>query len=345
MTRPPLTDDAIFVSSRHAIPLTTVQERVRDTLNDGLRSGRIARESVPCLCGTPACALEKLAESHRYGVEQPITICPNCGLIQLCPRMTEQEYERFYSSDAYRLLYDGEDFAERYERMLTPSQGQRILSAVLEHCARCASVLELGAGAGWNLVAFQAAGFQVKGWDYSEQLTRLGRSKGIPMSRGGIAEAITEGSRYDAIILNHVLEHLLEPVAVLSKLHGLLNPGGCLYIGVPATDFPSRGLLQSAHVYYFTDRTLSHYLARAGWIAGRIVHEDHFGMHTVARPGESQPLNLRMEYNDSLTRLRANRQKMAFLAEWYRVRSVLLLCLTSLGLCNAVRAAYRRLSS
>ena len=46
--------------------------------------------------------------------------------------------------------------------------------------------------------------------------------------------------RYDAVFALHVLEHLLDPVAVLSRARSWLKPGGRLLIAVPNGMAPSR---------------------------------------------------------------------------------------------------------
>jgi len=317
------------------LKMSAAQISARDALNNKIRSGEYDLTSVACLCGS--LDFETLATHDRYGIEQPTAICVTCGLIQLNPRMSEESYRAWYSSDDYRLLYDGEDFEAKFRRQMTPQQGQRILWAV-QRAGQFQSVVEIGAGAGWNLVAFQHAGFSTCGWDYSQQLTALGRSAGISMHQGGITEAIAAGMRYDAIVLNHVLEHFLDPVEALRDLRALLQPNGYLYVGVPATDYPAIGLLQSAHTYYFTDATLRHYMARAGWICGDIVHEDHYGMHAIARPGNVEPASLATEYVESLGRLRANRTKVRALDAVYRARALA-------ARLTPLRTLYRRFSS
>ncbi len=288
-------------------------------------------------------AFDRLAEHDRYGIDSQTVVCRTCGLIQTNPRMTAEDYRAFYASDTYRLLYDGEDYEDHYRRLFTSSYGQRMLAAVRRAGGPIEAVVEIGAGGGWNLVAFRLAGAHVVGWDYSEHLTALGRSQGIQMHRGSIREALAEGARYDVIILNHVLEHFLDPVTELRSLRGLLKPGGILYIGVPATDYPSLALLQNAHVYYFTDRTLAHYMARAGWLIEDVRHENEFRMDCIARPGDAVPLSLATEYRDCLARLRMNRRKLRIMEARERARIIVGRALGRLGLLQLARSLYRRL--
>lgn len=77
-------------------------------------------------------------------------------------------------------------------------------------------------------------------------------------------ERLPTENRFDVIILNHVLEHLSNPLEKLSSLRQLLTPDGIVYLGVPHMDVFGYWQLQNAHLYYFTRRTLVHYAAKAG---------------------------------------------------------------------------------
>jgi 2-polyprenyl-3-methyl-5-hydroxy-6-metoxy-1,4-benzoquinol methylase len=55
-----------------------------------------------------------------------------------------------------------------------------------------------------------------------------------------LVEDFSTEDRYEAIFFSHVLEHVIDPVAVLSALGNLLTPTGRLYIVVPNAEAPSR---------------------------------------------------------------------------------------------------------
>ena len=69
---------------------------------------------------------------------------------------------------------------------------------------------------------------------------------------------------FDLIILSHVLEHFPDPLGVVERVLERLNPGGVLYIEVPNIRAFCLGALQGAHLYYFSDRTLHHYMGQLG---------------------------------------------------------------------------------
>ncbi len=41
---------------------------------------------------------------------------------------------------------------------------------------------------------------------------------------------------FDVVVMNHVIEHIPEPIAALKRIHKLLKPGGALILGTPDFD-------------------------------------------------------------------------------------------------------------
>lgn len=229
--------------------------------NQNVASGKIAFESVNCLCGSSD--FKRLASYDRYSMRQSTVVCINCGLIQSNPRMTKEAYAEFYSSDTYRRCYDSSDYLDIYEQKYSLRTGKHIFDEIqkIKEIKPSLSVLEIGAGGGWNLLPFQKVGATVVGYDYSPSLVDSGRKHGIPMVQGSADNIQGE---FDIIFLSHVWEHLLEPVEALRKIKKHLKQDGVIYIAVPNA---CKGLLfqfQNAHTYYFDPKTFHHYASDAG---------------------------------------------------------------------------------
>ena len=79
-----------------------------DEFNAKIAKGIIEVESKHCMCDHNS--FEKMIERDRYGLWHSVVICRNCGLVQANPTLTSKEFEKFYSSDLYRKIYDSEDF-------------------------------------------------------------------------------------------------------------------------------------------------------------------------------------------------------------------------------------------
>ena len=78
--------------------------------------------------------------------------------------------------------------------------------------------------------------------------------------------------------MRHVLEHFLDPGAVLSKVRKVLKPDGVLYVAVPNAKKPGWPLLASffrvVHVSYFSGISLTSLLAQKGLKNIQIIEGD-----------------------------------------------------------------------
>jgi SAM-dependent methyltransferase len=76
--------------------------------------------------------------------------------------------------------------------------------------------------------------------------------------------------KFDVITFNKVLEHVEDPVAMLSKAPRHLNPNGCVYVEVPdgeaaAVEGPEREEFFIEHHHVFSTTSLTMMVSRAGF--------------------------------------------------------------------------------
>ncbi len=90
--------------------LSKFQTSAVKEFNKKVYDGLISYEIKPCLCNSNR--FDKIFKYDRYGLYHPVVICRDCGLIQSNPQLSDIEYNRFYTSDEYRLLYEGENYLE-----------------------------------------------------------------------------------------------------------------------------------------------------------------------------------------------------------------------------------------
>lgn len=231
-----------------------------DIFNKFVDEGKVEYEQVPCLCGQQKTI--RIADRDCFGIKQSVVKCKKCGLVFNSPRMTEKSLKWFYGSDLYRAIYEGEDRSGHYEDCYDLTRGNTIIHLVdkVRPIDNIKSVLEVGCGGGWNLLPFVNRKMCVKGYDYSTELTSLGKNKGLDLEQGGVEDV--KGS-YDLIILNHVIEHFTDLFGSMKKLMSHLNDGGLVYIAIPAFDKRS---LQNAHNYYFNTKSFQIYMNKCGLV-------------------------------------------------------------------------------
>jgi 2-polyprenyl-3-methyl-5-hydroxy-6-metoxy-1,4-benzoquinol methylase len=132
-------------------------------------------------------------------------------------------------------------------------------------------VLEVGCGGGYTLEHLRATGRcrWTCGVELFPEAARLAEQRVDQVYEGNIEQmnlALAPAS-IDAILCLDVLEHLIDPWAVIRKLHALLKPGGVIIASIPNVrhfrvvlpllfrgrwDYTSSGLLDKTHLRFFT---------------------------------------------------------------------------------------------
>jgi 2-polyprenyl-3-methyl-5-hydroxy-6-metoxy-1,4-benzoquinol methylase len=142
-------------------------------------------------------------------------------------------------------------------------------------------VLDVGCGAGDNarLLSARYPACEVHGVTHSATEAAIARKWLTECWVFDIEGCIPEdlsAMRFDAVILSHVLEHLRDPAATLSRFAKLLLPGGCVIVAVPNTlswtmrwqflrgnfEYQLDGVLDDTHLRFFTYLTADRYLLR-----------------------------------------------------------------------------------
>jgi|MTBAKSStandDraft_1061840.scaffolds.fasta_scaffold01656_14 2-polyprenyl-3-methyl-5-hydroxy-6-metoxy-1,4-benzoquinol methylase len=134
-------------------------------------------------------------------------------------------------------------------------------------------ILEIGCGSGLLAVYLKETGYNVEVTDIdSSLLTEINQLYGIIGYCGDITR-IRFGKKYDAVILNNVLEHLYDPVSVLNRVNGLLKSDGLVFIEVPNIASFQFQIFQNRwfplqlpeHLYHFSLNSLDLIAKKAGF--------------------------------------------------------------------------------
>jgi len=211
------------------------------------------------------------------------------GYWEIAKKPTPQELQKYYADKYYQestgsyeheyteneLLY----FKAKLEQRLAVIQ-----KFFPELCGeRKGRFLDVGCGEGYALAFFRDHGWAVKGIDFSSS----GIGKKNPdcldsLVAGDVFELlqaeIVKGEHYDVVWLQNVLEHVIDPIDLLSSLRKLLSPDGVAVITVP-NDFSITQLsaLEHQHVdqeywvaipdhlTYFDQKSLTNIAIETGW--------------------------------------------------------------------------------
>jgi 2-polyprenyl-3-methyl-5-hydroxy-6-metoxy-1,4-benzoquinol methylase len=143
------------------------------------------------------------------------------------------------------------------------------------------SVLSLGCGAGRTEAELVKRGVVVVGVEIDPQAARTARSRGVTVLEGDVTkmDVNTGCEPYDCILYADVLEHLLDPVAVLRRHVASLKTGGIVCITVPNfrnwkvfwelfvkghVSYRDAGILDRTHIRMTTRKMVLEWLRAAG---------------------------------------------------------------------------------
>ncbi len=196
-----------------------------------------------------------------------IVSCRSCETWFTYPLPTQAELDNFYSNiyayDLHRAVQKEKDARARFlVELVRPQISQ-------------STVAELGAGSGELLRAFSRFGFSACGCELSSAQVAVARSSRIDVDLADAQEWITGKDFSDTcVVMNHVLEHFLDPVAVLREIRARMTDGtSSLLLVVPNVSARWRvpferywGYWQvPVHITHFEQGSLTGVLSRAGF--------------------------------------------------------------------------------
>ncbi|MHB8532095.1 MAG: class I SAM-dependent methyltransferase [Solirubrobacteraceae bacterium] len=250
-------------------------------------------------CGSEGEHSAVQAREMMFGLRDRFTYqeCGACGHLQLLD--VPVDLDRYYAADYYSL---GETLATAGDApsLLTRSGSDLLLGLpprLLDVLARreprrslrwlsCVGIstrsriCDVGCGRGELLLGLWSLGFQdLLGIDPHIEADR--EIAPAVWVRKAAAECL-EGS-FDAILLNHSLEHMAAPATVLEGLRACLRPDGGIVVRVPlAGTFAWRhyradwvGLDPPRHLFVPTERSFCLLAERAGLRVDRVFYDSH----------------------------------------------------------------------
>ncbi len=168
-------------------------------------------------------------------------------------------------------------------------------------------LLDVGCGNGEFLATMKELGWDTVGLETDERAATVARERfGLDVRTGTLDDVGFPDDSFDVISLSHVIEHVHDPVALLTECHRILRPSGKLIILTPNTRSLGhrifgaawRGLEPPRHIHLFNRVTLRSAVERAGlrvatvrtvarmmqgiWVASRLIQRANAG-----QPGRS----------------------------------------------------------
>ena len=228
--------------------------------------------------GAHECQWEKLweapaAEGNKHW---PLEICRSCGLARLSrtPTMAEAYPSEYYGSAAKKFLPGFESLSHVPPVLLSDAERMAKRNASTE--GRQPSILDIGCGRGYLLKRLQRAGWTCAGIDIPESPLPISEP-GFDCRHGDASSLPWDDDSFDLVVLNHVLEHVPDPLLACREAARVLRRGGVLYVGVPNFgSWQSRlfgrnwfPLEIPRHLSHFRPEALAVLISKAGMCCGQ----------------------------------------------------------------------------
>jgi 2-polyprenyl-3-methyl-5-hydroxy-6-metoxy-1,4-benzoquinol methylase len=210
--------------------------------------------------------------------------CMGCGLGVLDPRPDPSELCELYRETYFIDQYDP-GFAPGSKDMTRRLSQESHRIRFFRSLVGKGVVLDLGCGRGYFLAACRERGYEVKGYDVSEDAAAYVRSTlEIPVETGDIREGIFPSGSAEVVTMWHALEHTPDPRIYLDLAGKWLAPNGCLVVEVPNHEgLDARwkrerweGWQLPYHFFHFTPSSLRDLLSAHGFevVAGKTYHSE-----------------------------------------------------------------------
>lgn len=135
------------------------------------------------------------------------------------------------------------------------------------------NLLDVGCGDGDLIEAVQNYGWRSEGVDFDPAAVEFARCRGLNVRLGSLIEQSYESDHFEAIIINHVIEHVPDPIGMLKECRRILKPHGRLILATPnAGSWFHRRFRQNwahldppRHLNLFGISTMTELIRRAGF--------------------------------------------------------------------------------
>ncbi len=227
-------------------------------------------QEANCICGSSSSTvLWDKSQREANGILRSVVIrapdgsiihgrnvfCNNCGLVYITPRMSQDELDHFYRHDYRKIYYNGSKEGEAIHARHAYSLLKEVGMVTANH-------LDVGCSTGALIALTGGCGIEP-----NEEHYAIAKEKGLNVQCTTVEEY--EGGPFELITMMNALEHVADPVAVLTKLRSLLTGNGRVMVSVPnlygkVVNLPPDVFLSNAHLYNFGEATLTALFLRCG---------------------------------------------------------------------------------
>lgn len=227
----------------------------------------------------------------KENIENPLNlkfvdICKSCDLGLAEPRVTQKNLDKFYREGSY---WDSQTsnnkFAVSHQKVQSFFRIENIKKYLTAYPQ---TILDVGAGNG-HIGEFINVHYPEATYFFYEPDEELSNSilKNVKNSKALYpTDELSES--FDVIFINHVLEHVEDPVEFLETYLKFLKPNGVIYIETPNQDFKFKNT-PFPHTLFFNKASMEKLIKKVGL---KIECLDSFGARTFVDTSTAFPKTL-----------------------------------------------------
>ena len=228
-------------------------------------------ENISC----PICECvetQEVSQKDKYGIPHQIGLCKKCGFLFATKRLTNACYTDFYINNfndldiGYSIGLD-KSFNDQYN-----NANNNIYPFLKENIelAKSLNILEIGCSSGGALQYFKEKKHNVIGLDLGVDAINYGKSQSLELYNIDLPDFKTE-IKFDLVIYNSVLEHIVDLESHFVKLQEILKDDGYIFVRVPGIKnlhnnsfhkFDLLNFITLPHIYYFSVKTLTNLMSK-----------------------------------------------------------------------------------
>ncbi len=215
--------------------------------------------STCILCGSAESRIASDLDRHRKPLSS--RVCLGCGLVFNDPVPDDAELADFYTN-RYRVEYKGAYHPRGRQIVRNFHRAREHVERFADVISPAKTILDIGAGSGEFLFAVTSGAESAIGIEPNKGYADYCRTRlGLDVRTDSLRPDLFDEARFDLIRLNHVLEHMNDPVRSLAMIARFLKPDGVFYVEVPNIEayavMKSRGnIFHYGHIFNFNPWTL-----------------------------------------------------------------------------------------
>lgn len=231
-----------------------------------IKKNKKSQKSAHCpVCDSPVSDINYLYYNNNR--EYNFYTCDICGFIFAFPALIEDLDNRQMDGINNAEMFNNQFLKRIYTQLII----KREIRLLKKHNSNdTMSTLDIGCGTGWTSSVYAKNGFAITGLEPSGVRADIAKKKyNLPVINDYI-ENISESKQYNFIILRHIIEHLANPKAIITRLNSFLTNDGIVVIIVPNINCLGRYLFETDwewvlpwHTSFFSKKSITMLLEKS----------------------------------------------------------------------------------